>query len=79
MTTYDNEIVTRSAPRWAWDIIDETLAMDERSKAFDQETREDIGTATTAMMLACERVDDEPISRLDALEAMSSRFDAWEG
>lgn len=67
----ENELVTRSAPRWAWDIIDETLAMDERSKSFSAELREEIGAANTAMALACERADDEPISRQDAWEVRS--------
>ena len=25
MTDYQDEIITRSAPRWAWDIIDQVL------------------------------------------------------
>lgn len=69
--TDENELVTRSAPAWAWEIIDETLAMDERSKAFSADLRENIGAANTAMMLACERADDEPISREDAFKARS--------
>lgn len=59
----DAEIVTRSAPRWAWEIIDETLDADSRSKAFDPNLRAMIRAATVAMQLACESANDEPISR----------------
>lgn len=52
--TYDNECVTRSAPRWAWEIIDETLAMDATSKAFAKDLRESIALASAAMGHACE-------------------------
>lgn len=54
MTDYQDEIVDRAAPRWAWDIIDETLAMDSQSKAFDPELRDQIAAALRAMVEACE-------------------------
>ena len=53
-TDYDEELVNRVAPRWAWEIIDETLAMDSTSKAFDAGLRKKIGAALTAMVDACE-------------------------
>lgn len=59
------EIVSRAAPRWAWDIIDETLGMDACSKAFDAGLRESIRKAHAAMVLASELADDEPISDED--------------
>jgi hypothetical protein len=62
---HQNELVSRSAPRWAWDTIDETLDMDRRSTAFTADLRDTIGAAVDAMTLACERADDEPISRKD--------------
>lgn len=62
---YENELVDRAAPRWAWDIIDDTLAKDGQSNAFDASLRDDINAATFAMQTACERADDEPISRAE--------------
>lgn len=62
--SYMNELVDRSAPRWAWDIIDETLAMDAESKAFDASLRASIAAANLAMIRASE-TDDKPISRAD--------------
>ena len=47
-------LITRSAPAWAWSVIDETLAMDAQSSAFDPELREKIGRALQAMLDACE-------------------------
>lgn len=52
--TAENELVDRSAPRWAWEIIDQTLANDAVSKAFDADTRQSVQNALNAMMLACE-------------------------
>ena len=52
---YQNEIVKRAAPRWAWDVIDETLAMDANSHAFSQDLRDDIATALEAMKPVKER------------------------
>lgn len=52
-----NEIVTRSAPRWAWDTIDETLALDAHSPAFDPKLREAIAGALEAMIEASEKGD----------------------
>ncbi|WP_306150719.1 hypothetical protein [Roseovarius sp. MMSF_3281] len=66
---FRNELVDRCAPRWAWDIIDETLAMDAESKAFGANLRADIKAAMRAMLLACERPDDQPISRKEADDA----------
>ncbi len=51
---HEDEIVVRVAPRWAWEIIDETLAMDANSKAFGRELRDQISDAYDAMILACE-------------------------
>lgn len=44
-----NEIVTRSAPRWAWDVIDNTTYPNPTYK-----------NAMDAMVLACDLADDEP-------------------
>jgi hypothetical protein len=41
----DQEIVTRRAPRWAWDTIDETLENDANSSAFSKELRDEIQDA----------------------------------
>ena len=46
---HESEIVTRSAPQWAWDIIDETLACDAESNAFDRALRLEIKKAMEAM------------------------------
>jgi hypothetical protein len=51
---HDSELVTRSAPAWAWEVIDETLAMDAQSSAFDPDLREKIGKALEAMIDASE-------------------------
>lgn len=51
---YENELVTRSAPRWAWEVIDETLDMDSRSSAFTPELRLQIQEALEAMIEATE-------------------------
>lgn len=42
--------ITRSAPAWAWDLIDETLAMDAQSSAFDAELRQRISDAHDAIV-----------------------------
>ena len=55
---YQSEIVSRAAPRWAWEVIDETLAADERSGAFDPALRKQIAEATEAMRDACENPED---------------------
>lgn len=60
---YDAEVVSRAAPHWAWEIIDQTLEADSLSSAFDPNLRAMIRAATVAMQLACESVNDEPISR----------------
>ena len=59
-------LVTRAAPAWAWEIIDETLACDMNSKAFDADTRADVRNAYHAMILACEL--DEVITHLTRAE-----------
>lgn len=51
---YNAEIVTRSAPRWAWDIIDNVASPDQNYT-----------DAMGAVILACELADDEPIGRHD--------------
>ena len=48
------ELVDRCAPRWAWEVIDQTLAIDSQSRAFDLELRKQIGAAYEAMIEACE-------------------------
>lgn len=68
ITGDDTEIIYRSAPRWAWEIIDETLALDAKSGAFDFDLRQRIADATTAMILSCDRADDAAISREDAAD-----------
>ena len=45
----DADRVTRTAPQWAWDIIDQTLALDSQSGAFSLDLREDIARALDAM------------------------------
>jgi len=55
MTDYSDEIVICCAPRWAWEIINETLEMDCMSKAFTCDLREEIKLAYTAMIDACEK------------------------
>lgn len=60
---YAAEAVSRSAPRWAWEIIDETLEADSMSSAFDPNLRAMIRASTVAMQLACESANDEPITR----------------
>lgn len=52
--SYEDECVDRSAPRWAWEIIDATLAADATSKAFDSNLRKQISDALAAMIQACE-------------------------
>jgi hypothetical protein len=51
---HENEIVTRCAPRWAWEVIDETLSLDSISSAFDPVLRRKILEAFEAMIDACE-------------------------
>lgn len=45
-------ITTRTAPRWAWDIIDQTLELDQESAACTPDLRADIGRAYAAMRAA---------------------------
>lgn len=52
-------MITRQAPQWAWNIIDETLAMDADSKAFNADLRNAINDALGAM---CE-VNETPAPR----------------
>ena len=51
------EIVTRSAPRWAWDLIDETLAADSLYPAFDLVWRGAIRGALDTMITVSENPD----------------------
>lgn len=53
-TDYDDEIVSRCAPRWAWEVIDEALSLDMNSSAADQGYRKLIRGAYEAMIQACE-------------------------
>lgn len=66
--SFENEIVTRSAPRWAWELIDETLAMDAQSSGFDAQLREQIGLAIIALVIASEDPDLTALSRDEAKE-----------
>ena len=64
---YEDELVTRCAPRWAWDIIDETLSMDAEARNFDPELRGAIRLAIKGMSAACEGVEgDYSLTRADA-------------
>ena len=59
-STYDLEHVTRSAPRWAWDMIDEALkdAAEYTGGGADVRAHCDmIGHATRVMINACEDGD----------------------
>ena len=67
MADYMDEVVTRSAPRWAWEVIDETLEMDANSSAFDKELREQIALALKGMAISCE-LDADYITRVDCAE-----------
>lgn len=57
ITRYEQEIITRSAPRWVWELIDETLAIDAESLAFDKDLRQRIGRALDVMVESCEQGD----------------------
>ena len=48
-TKAENTILTRRAPRWAWDVIEETLRLDAKSNAFDRDLRADITRAINAI------------------------------
>lgn len=61
----ENRIVSRAAPAWAWETIDQTLEADAHSRAFDQDLRESIRRAHVAVILASELADEEPISEDD--------------
>ena len=60
-TDYDNELVDRCAPRWAWQVIDETLVNDMRAGNFDQALRDQIEEAYDAMVEACENPEGEKL------------------
>ena len=45
----DRAIELRHAPKWAWDTIDETLALDAESSAFDLALRREIDAALNEM------------------------------
>ena len=49
---YMNGIVDRSAPRWAWDIIDETLSLGSCATNFDPSRRAEIRDAVNGMTAA---------------------------
>lgn len=63
---YNKEVVTRCAPRWAWELIDETLEKDSQSKSFDKNLREQIENAIRGMDLSTENPEVQEISELDA-------------
>lgn len=70
-----NEIITRCAPAWAWAIIDHLferidegdlteendLIIPGSMKPGDQVT--DLNCAAAAIIIACKRADDQPLSR----------------
>lgn len=60
-------MITRQAPAWAWDIIDETLAIDAQSRAFDPHLRNAIGDALAAMREPDSITIGELIARLKTL------------
>ncbi len=62
---YQNELVTRCAPRWAWGMIDETLALDIQSRAFDFTLRSLIENAYHAMIKASEDPEPKPEHETD--------------
>jgi hypothetical protein len=64
---FHDELVSRAAPRWAWEIIGQTLACDAQSKSFDAETRADVDAALKGMVLGSELGGDlgETLSRQD--------------
>jgi hypothetical protein len=64
-------MITRQAPAWAWDIIDETLAMDAQSRAFDRALRDDIKRALEAMK-PCRAAEDNFVLIHDLLEEICS-------
>lgn len=57
-----NEIVSRSAPRWAWEMLDEYLGNEPGR----------IHLAFSAIIAACERADDAPISITEAKSIVSN-------
>ena len=72
----DNQLVLRAAPRWAWTIIDELLGTVSNDAKLDRDGDfyiegkdaspnqiQALREAYAAILLACERADDEPISR----------------
>ncbi len=63
-TTTTTTMVLRAAPQWAWDTIDETLALDAQSAAFDSALRREVGVAAAAMRRLGE---DRVIAALDAV------------
>ena len=52
------ELVDRTAPRWAWELIDEAIAT---AIELGPDNLRTYGPANAAMILACELADDEPI------------------
>ncbi|MER3352810.1 MAG: hypothetical protein RLQ73_02475 [Hoeflea sp. D1-CHI-28] len=72
----DNQLVLRAAPRWAWITIDELLGNISNDDMLDRDGDyliygdqgapnqiQPLREAYSAILLACERADDEPISR----------------
>lgn len=57
MSDYENETITVCGPRWAWDVIWETLQADMQSIAFDPELRLQITRAYKAVIEASEQKD----------------------
>lgn len=54
ISSYENEVITRSAPRWAWDIIDDVLAQTEDAAIFPADYYEQLGKALNAVITSCE-------------------------
>lgn len=52
MDHYNDELVTRCAPRWAWDVIDH--ALNRARQGFPASGCGAVGLALDAMIQACE-------------------------
>ena len=61
----DDEIIYRSAPRWAWAAIDDLIAMEAHNASLNDNMRSRIDIAAKAVALSCARADDEPIGPED--------------
>lgn len=55
---YSTEIVSRCAPRWAWDLIDRACACDNSFVIADDDEAGALSAASVAMIHACENPED---------------------